>query len=74
MGHECQKYHKTLAEKISAKNGERYEEVMRYIRVKISFLVLKSTLLCLRGSRVVKKTAEAGHDFSLCLNELNLTK
>ena len=73
MGHECQKYHKTLAEKICAKNGEKYEEVMRYIRVKISFLVLKSTLLCLRGSRAIKRTAEAGHDFSLCLNELNLT-
>ena len=35
MGHECQKFHKELALKISTKNGDRYDDVMRYIRVKI---------------------------------------
>jgi hypothetical protein len=54
MGHECQKFHKTLADKISKKNGDKYEDVMRYMRVKVSFLVLKATLLCLRGSRSFK--------------------
>ena len=44
MGQECIKYHKTLAEKISKKNGEKYDDIMRYIRVKISFLVLKARL------------------------------
>ena len=72
MGHECQKYHTTLAEKISAKNGERYEDVMRYIRVNISFLILKSTLLCLPGCRAIKRNIETGHDFILCLNELKV--
>ena len=50
MSHECSIFHKSLAEKISAKRGERYEEVMRFLRVKFSFLALKATLLCLRGS------------------------
>ena len=40
-----------LAEKISLKRGDRYEEVARYMRVKLSFLTLKATLFCLRGSR-----------------------
>lgn len=51
MSHECQSFHKTLAEKIAAKKGERYDDVIRYIRMKISFLVLHATLLCIRGSR-----------------------
>ena len=51
MGYECSKYHKALAQKLSEKKGEKYEDIMimRYLRVKISFLALKSTLLCLRG-------------------------
>ena len=39
MGHECSLYHKALAEKISRKKGDRYEDVMRYMRIKISFLI-----------------------------------
>ena len=49
MSHECLKYHKALAEKISTKKDERYDTIMRYLRVKL--LALKSTLLCLRGTR-----------------------
>ena len=51
MSHECSIFHKALAEKLSDKQGERYEVIMRYLRVKLSFLALKSMLLCLRGSR-----------------------
>ena len=73
MGHECTKFHKTLAEKMSVKSGEKYEDIMRYIRVKISFLVLKATLLCLRGSRSLKKNVEVGgEDFSQSLRELGM--
>ena len=72
MSHECSVYHKALAEKLSEKRKERYEEVMRYLRVKFSFLALKSTLLCLRGSRTVKKVQEVVSDFGLALNELGM--
>ena len=73
MGHECEKFHKSLAEKIASKKGERYEEVMRYIRVKLSFLVQRAALLCLRGTRVrnVNSVVDEGIDFVLKLNELN---
>ena len=72
MGRECEKFHKSLAEKLAIKKGEKYEDVMRFIRVKLSFLVLKASLLCLRGTRV--KTAKATHeneDFKYLLNELS---
>ena len=72
MGQECSIFHKTLAEKISLKKNERYEEVVRYLRVKFSFLALKSTLLCLRGSRSVSKANSIDCDFGLALNELGL--
>ena len=72
MSHECTKYHKTLAEKLSEKKGERYEVIMRYLRVKISFLALKATLLCLRGSRSITKNVESGEDFGFTLDELGL--
>ena len=66
-------FHKALAEKISVKQGERYEEVMRFLRVKLSFLALKSTLLCLRGSRSTSRTVNVmNSDFGLALNDLGL--
>ncbi len=71
MGHECLKFHQSLADKISAKTGERYDEVMQCIRMKISFLAMRGTLLCLRGSRSYKQ-ANNVDDFSLCLRELRV--
>ena len=73
MAPECSKYHKTLAEKISLKTGERYEDVTRLIRVKTSFIVLRSALLCLRGSRTVfRPNGENCDDFAFSLNEMGL--
>ena len=72
MGYECAKYHKSLAAKLSEKKGERYEDVMRYLRVKLSFLALKSTLLCLRGSRSTFKNIEVSEDFAFSLDELGM--
>ena len=46
MGPECTKFHKRVAELISSKRGELYSDVMNYIRTKIRFSVLKSTLDC----------------------------
>ncbi len=71
MGQECLKFHKVLAEKLSSKSGERYDEVMRCMRVNISFLAVKGTLLCLRGSISFKQNKEVD-DFSLSLRELRV--
>ena len=74
MGHECDLYHKALADKISRKRGDRYDDVMQYMRTKLSFLALKATLLCLRGSRSMFTKSEQleGGDFGMRLSELRL--
>ena len=73
MGKECQIFHKSLAEKLSIKTGDKYEEITRLIRVKLSFIVLKAALLCIRGSRSLNSTSlSTCEDFSHTLNELRL--
>ena len=72
MAQECSIYHKELAQKLSEKKNERYEEIMWYLRVKLSFLALKSTLLCLRGSRTTTQSKDVVSDFGLALNELGV--
>ena len=72
MGHECSVFHKSLAEKISNKQGERYDDVMRFLRIKFSFLCLKATLLCLRGSRSIRNNTNIDIDFGMALQELGV--
>ena len=48
---ECLKFHKFLAEKIANKSGCRYEKVISIIKCKLSFLNLRVSLMCVRGSR-----------------------
>ena len=73
MSHECDLFHKALAEKIALKKGERYSDIMCLLRVKLSFLSVKSTLLCLRGSRsITNYSHEQTGDYSLTLNEIGL--
>ena len=74
MSQECSLYHKGLAEKLSKKKGEKYEDVMRYLRIKLSFLALKSTLLCMRGSRTWTSSIVEDQlgDFTLALNEIGV--
>lgn len=74
VGQEASRFHKALAEKISNKTGERYDDVTRLIRTKISFLVLRSALLCLRGSRsMYNNNVTKCNDFAYSLNELGLS-
>ena len=51
MSDECQRYHSRLAELISAKKQENYATAMSWIRTKVSFAILRTALVCLRGTR-----------------------
>ena len=51
MAVECKRYHSRLAELVATKKGENYVTTMLWIREKVSFALLGSALLCLRGSR-----------------------
>ena len=53
MGNECLGYHSRLAELIAIKKGEQYAKTMSWIRSRISFALLRSALVCLRGSRTL---------------------
>ena len=44
-------FHKHVAERLAAETGERYGKIISTIRCKLSFLILKSALMCVRGSR-----------------------
>ena len=51
MAKECLKFHKFVAEKIANKSGCRYEKVLSIIKCKLSFLILRASLMFVRGSR-----------------------
>ena len=51
MGKECSLFHKHVAERLAIKTDERHERAISTIRCKLSFLILKSALMRVRGSR-----------------------
>ena len=51
MADECVKYHSRLAELIASKKGESYSSEISWLRAKVSFAIVRSVILCLRGSR-----------------------
>ena len=50
MAKDCLKFHKFIAEKIANKSGCRSEKVLSIIKCKLSFLILRASLMCVRGS------------------------
>ena len=51
MADECVKYHSRLAELIANMKGERYSSAISWIRAKVSFAIVRSAILFVRGSR-----------------------
>ena len=51
MSDECQRYHSRLAELLAVKKQENYASTVTWIRTRVSFAILTSALVCLRGSR-----------------------
>ena len=64
MGKECSMFHKHIADKIATKNDEKYSQVITVIRCKLSFLILRAALLCIRGSRTHKSVENVEDDFA----------
>ena len=54
MGVEATLFHKRMALLISEKRNEEYSHVLNYIRTRLRFALLKSTLTALRGVRGVR--------------------
>ncbi len=71
-GKECSRYHKRVAELIAARRNEKLSHVTSYIRTKISFSMLKSTLVAIhgiRGKQTKNPTPVAEISFGLIPNE-----
>ena len=59
MGRECHTFYSKVCDLLSEKRDLPKSITMNWIRIKICFALLKSSLLCLRGSRTVcRKVAE----------------
>ena len=56
MSDECQIYHSRLAELLAVKKQESYAPTIAWIRTQVSFAILRSALVCLRGSRSRRTT------------------
>ena len=66
IGKECSAFVKQLCCELSNKQNESYGTVINWLRTKLSFEILKSTLLCVRGSRRPwPSTSFDADDFSL---------
>ena len=55
MAVECKRYHSRLAELVATNKGESYATTKSWIRARVSFALLRSALLCLRGSRATRR-------------------
>ena len=55
MPAECKRYHSRLVELLATKKGGSYATTMSWIRARVSFALLRSALLCLRGSRAKRR-------------------
>lgn len=54
-GRECEHFIKALALQMSDKKDERYAMTINYIRTKLSFALIRSSVLCLRGTRTLNR-------------------
>ena len=51
MAKEATQFHKALAHKMALKSNTTYSEAISYIRKRLSFAILKSIIIALRGKR-----------------------
>ena len=55
MADEYLRYHSRLSVLLSAKKQESYATTISWVREKVSFAILQRALLCLRGSRTLRR-------------------
>ena len=75
MSRECSFFYKKLAEKLAEKRNLSSSETMCFVRTKINFSLIKSLVLCVRGSRSVRNDAVTVADTDIELvNEISGVK
>jgi len=66
-GREAQIFIRSLAALMAEKRGELFSLTLNYLRTKISFALIRSTVLCIRGSRIPRKAA-------ININDIGITE
>ena len=74
-GRECEQFVKALALQWSDKKDERYSMTLNYVRTKLSFALIRSSVLCLRGTRALNRnkaviSSDISITESLCYNNV----
>ena len=72
MGNEANLFHKRMAMLISEKRNEKYSHVLNYIRTRLRFALLKSTLTALRGARGKRAREETAPMSSISYNLIHI--
>ena len=74
MGTEAQRFYNRLGIKVAEKREEHISSTISLLRTKLSFSLLRSALLCIRGSRCHKVKSEAfgDHDVALAVAEAQI--
>ena len=71
MGIECRTFASKLSELLAIKRDFPKSTVTSWVRTKIGFALIRSMLVCLRGSRSIKSSTMAINDIDV---QENLTK
>ena len=71
MGLDCQNFLKTLANKLWTNNNEPYASVISWLRMQLSFAILRTVHRCVRGSRYPFKSREDSEDFTFAVAGLH---
>ena len=71
---ECSRFYSRLAELLAAKRNEPKSTIVTWLRCRLSFCLLRSSLICLRGSRTGKRRIERLADiaFDVATDEANI--
>ena len=72
MGLNCQNFLRTLANTLSTKNNEPYASVISWLRMQLSFAILRTVHRCVRGSRYPFKSREVSEDFTFAVAGLHV--
>ena len=67
MSRECSYFYKRLSEKLAEKRNISISEAVCFVRTRMSFSLVKSLVLCIRGSRSVRNDSDSIADTDIVL-------
>ena len=67
-------FYKRIAELLSIKTKKTYTEIIRIIRCRLSFSLIRSETLCIQGSRSAKHRPFRAEEIDISSSEVRLTE